>query len=216
MRPLPNYPSTDNNQVCLLKRSLYGLRQASKQWNEKLTASLVEFGFVRSKANYILFPQALATVFASLLIYVDNIVLMSSNVFSGVEVKDFLATKCRIKTLKWLKYFLDMKVAFSRKGIQICQQKLVLDLLAETGCLASKPFDVPMDPDTKLNREEDKLFHDLILYRRLIGKLLYLTNTRLDLIYSVNLVSQFMEAPREPHFHVITKILRYTKGALGQ
>ena len=54
----------------------------------------------------------------------------------------------------------------------------------------------------------------LILYRQLVGSLIYLTVTRPDLAYSVHLVSQFMSAPRSTHYAAVLHILRYIKGTL--
>ncbi|XP_040996209.1 uncharacterized mitochondrial protein AtMg00810-like [Juglans microcarpa x Juglans regia] len=73
-----------------------------------------------------------------------------------------------------------------------------------------------MEPNIKLAKDDDELFHDPALYRRLVGKLIYLTNTRPDLNYSVNLLSQFMATPRVPHYNAILKVLRYVKATPGQ
>lgn len=84
------------------------------------------------------------------------------------------------------------------EGIQIFQRKYALDLLAETWHLVS---------NAKLSKDEGRLFHDPIMYRKLIGKLLYLTNMRLDLSYSDNLLSQLMQTWLEPYYNAIIKVL---------
>ena len=55
---------------------------------------------------------------------------------------------------------------------------------------------------------------DLTLYHQLVGSLVYLTVTRLDIINAVHLVSQFMTAPQSTHFTIIIRILYYVKGTL--
>lgn len=52
-------------------------------------------------------------------------------------------------------------------------------------------------------------------YRRLVGKLNYLTITRPDISYAVSVVSQFLEAPSVPHWDAVTRIVRYLKRAPG-
>ncbi|XP_041001658.1 uncharacterized mitochondrial protein AtMg00240-like [Juglans microcarpa x Juglans regia] len=109
-----------------------------------------------------------------------------------------------------------MEIGRSKAGIQICQRKYALDVLSKTGLLAAKPSPLPMEPNSKLRKDKGNLFHDPTLYPKLVGKLLYLTNTRPDLSYSVNLLSQFMENPRVKHYDAMIKILKYIKGTPSQ
>ncbi|KAF5472268.1 hypothetical protein F2P56_009002 [Juglans regia] len=109
-----------------------------------------------------------------------------------------------------------MEVGRSQAGIQLCHRKYALDILSETGLLASKPFPLPMEPNIKLKKDEGEVFHDHALYHKLVGKLLYLTNTRPYLSYSVNIFSQFMENPRVPHYDAIVKVFKYVKSKPGQ
>ena len=73
-----------------------------------------------------------------------------------------------------------------------------------------------MDPNLKLSQEDSNLLDDPLRYRRMIGKLLYLTITRLDLSYSVNRLSQFLANPRVPHFQAAYHVLEYIKSTVDQ
>lgn len=189
MTPPPGHPAATTSKVCRLHKSLYGLRQASRQWNTKLSSTLAEFGFIQSKSDYSLFTKQTPTSFVALLVHVDDIIVMSSDVTSREAVKHFLAAKFKIKTLGTLKYFLGMEIARSQHGIQLCQCKYAPDILSKIGLLVAKPSPLPMEPNIKLGKDDGEPFHDPTLYLKLVGKLLYLTNTRLDLSYNIYLLS---------------------------
>ena len=89
-----------------------------------------------------------------------------------------------------------------------------MDLLADIGKLGAKPCSTPMPPNSQLTKDGD-LFEDAEKYRRLVGKLNYLTVTRPDLAYSVSVVSQFMSPPAVHHWAALEQILSYLKGAPG-
>ncbi|GJZ00219.1 homogeneously-staining region [Tanacetum coccineum] len=79
------------------------------------------------------------------------------------------------------------------------QRKFTLDLLRLANVLDSKPYDTPIDPNVKLNLTNGFPLHDPTLYRTLVGKLIYLTITRLDISFVVQTLSQFLKEPISPH-----------------
>ena len=73
-----------------------------------------------------------------------------------------------------------------------------------------------MDQNLKLSEHEGSLLPDPTIYRRLVGRLMYLTLTRPDIVFAVHKLSQFMEQHREPHYKATQHILQYIKGAPSQ
>ncbi|KAL6334486.1 hypothetical protein AAG906_016031 [Vitis piasezkii] len=180
------------NTVCKLHKSLYGLKQASRQWFSKFSSVLVNT------------------------VYVDDIVIASNDQENVDELKKFLNGCFKLKDLGNLKYFLGLEVGRSSKGISVSQRHYALQLLSDTGYLGCKTRKTPMDPNVKLSQDEGDLLDDPSMYRRMIGKLLYLTITRPDLSFSVNRLSQFLAKPRIPHLQAAYHVLQYVKATVGQ
>ena len=98
----------------------------------------------------------------------------------------------------------------------LSQRKYALDLLQETGLLGTKPMDTPMDLNSAFWDDTSDYLEDKASYRRLVGKLIYLTVTRPDISFAVGVVSQFMERPRTIHWDAALRILKYIKASPGK
>ena len=175
----------------------------------------LQCGFKQSRSDYSLFTKKFNQSFIALLVYVDDILIASNDVHVVEELKVFLDQEFKLKDLGNLKFFLGLEVARSDKRISLRQRKYALEVkdVGMTGC---KPNKVPMEQNLKLSKYHGELLPDLGVSRRLVGKLLYLTITKLDITYSVHKLSQFMFKPRKPHLDVAYKVLQYLKGSLGQ
>uniref|UniRef100_A0A2N9FKK9 Reverse transcriptase Ty1/copia-type domain-containing protein n=1 Tax=Fagus sylvatica TaxID=28930 RepID=A0A2N9FKK9_FAGSY len=168
-----------------------------------LPLALLNAGYIQSKADYSLFVRSQGHDFTSALIYVDDIILTGNNLEQIKELKKFLGDRFKLKDLGNLKYFLGIEVACSKNGISISQRKYALEILNDIGFLGSKPSKFPMEQNLSLNESDGDLIPDPSSYRRLVGRLIYLTITRPDLTYAVHVLSQFMDKPRMPHLDVV-------------
>lgn len=151
-----------------------------------------------------------------MLVYVDDILIASNRSDSIVALKQLLNAHFKIKDLGALRYFLRIDVTQSTEGILLCQRKYALGILSDLGTLASKPMKIPMDQNVKLSKEDGTPLPDPSSYRRLIGRLMYLTITRLDISYTVQTLNQFMNCPTTAYLAAAYKVLRYIKSAPGQ
>ena len=95
----------------------------------------------------------------------------------------------------------------SDKGILLSQRKYALDLLWETSMSACQPANTPVEEGLKLCVETNQLHVDKGRYQRLVGRLMYLAQTRLDLAYALSIVSQFIHNPGEQHMNAVMRIL---------
>ncbi|XP_024026593.1 uncharacterized protein LOC112093079 [Morus notabilis] len=123
---------------------------------------------------------------AVLIVYVDDIILTGDNKDELFKLKTLLAKEFETKDLGNLKYFLGMEVTRSRNEISVSQRKYVLELLRETGMLGCKPAETPLDSSTKLGAKEGSTPVEKGRYQRLVGKLIYLSHTRLDIGFAVS------------------------------
>jgi hypothetical protein len=215
MCPPPSLQRQGESLVCRLNKSLYGLKQASRQWFAKFSATIQAAGYVQSKTNYSLFTCCNGKSFTALLIYVDNILITGNDLKAIYTLKRFLHSCFRIKNLGNLKYFMGIEVSRSQKGIYISQWKYTLEILKDGGISGVKPVNFSMEQNTKLSYAGD-LLKDPSQYRRPVGRLIYLTITRPDIMYSVHVLSRFMHAPSKPHMEAPLHVLCYLKGAPGQ
>jgi hypothetical protein len=215
MTPPPNVAAKPN-QVCKLVKSLYGLKQASRKWYEKLTSVLISHNYRQAASDHSLFTKQTASTFTVLLVYVDDIILAGNSLSEFVHIKTVLHSAFKIKDLGVLKYFLGLEVAHSSTGISLCQCKYCLDLLNDSGLSGCKLVSTPSDPSIKLYSDASTPFEDISAYRRLVGRLLYLNTTRPDITFITQQLSQFLSSPTQTHYTAALRALRYLKGCPGR
>ncbi|KAM1796246.1 hypothetical protein ACFX11_036503 [Malus domestica] len=182
MTPPPGLRRQGENLVCRLSKSLYGLKQAFRQWFAKFSEAIQSAGYVQSKADYSLFTLSPGKSFTALLIYADDI-LITGNDSSAIDALKRLLNGCfKIKDLSDLKCFLGIEVSRSKKGIFISQRKYALEILKDGGLLGARPVEFPMEQNLKLS-DNGEILKDSAKYRRLVERLIYLTITRPDITY---------------------------------
>lgn len=138
-----------------LHKSLYGLKQASRQWLAKFSEAICSAGYVQSKADYSLFIRKQGKSFTVLLIYVDDILITGNDPESISVLKKFLHNKFRLKDLGDLKYFLGIEISASNNGIFISQRKYALEIIKDAGLLGAAHVDTLMDRGLKLGDKSE-------------------------------------------------------------
>ncbi|XP_019159680.1 PREDICTED: uncharacterized protein LOC109156283 [Ipomoea nil] len=216
MKLPPGFTPQKPSQVCRLIKSLYGLKQASRQWNMKLTQELLHMGFRQALSNSSLFLKVEGDSFVALLVYVDDVVIASPDSNQVQQIKRHLDNIFHIKDLCPLKFFLGLEIARNSSGISMTQRKYALELLEEIVFTDCKPAKTPMATSARFSKDIVEKLEVVSQYRGLVGKLLYLTITRPNISYATQQLSQFLDCPTNIHMQAAHRIIRYIKAALGQ
>ncbi|CAL1413264.1 unnamed protein product [Linum trigynum] len=203
-------------KVCHLKKSLYGLKQASRQWYTKLTESLLKHGFKQSSSDYSIFTAEIFGALVVLIVYVDDILIGSVNLDSITETKRILQGEFKMKDLGELKYFLGLEVTRGVKGITVSQRKYCLELLTESGFENCKPASTPIYVKEVLSATGGIPLADVASYKHYVGQLQYLTTIRPDIAFAVQQLCTYQDNPTSLHLRALHRVLRYLKGAPGQ
>lgn len=216
MKMPPGFYGDSPSKVCKLRKSLYGLKQAPRCWFAKLTTALKRFGFKQSYSDYSLFTFIKGGKSLRVLVYVDDLILVSNDLDMLAKFKIYLSDCFKMKDLGKAKYFLGIEMARGPMGMFLTQRKYALEIVAEAGLLGCKPVSTPMEQNHKLLGDKGPLYKDPEKFRRVVGRLVYLTITRPELSYAVHVLSQVMHKPREIHWDAAMRVLKYLKGCPGQ
>jgi hypothetical protein len=200
-------------KVLRLRKVLYGLRQAPEAWNAKLDSTLKGMGFRQSPHEAAIYRWGNGGNALLVSVYVDNLVMTGTKDAEVAAFKEEMKATFQMSNLGLLSY-LGIEVHQGDSGITLRQTayvKRVIELAGLTDCNLAL---TPMEERLKLSRDNTTEEVDAMQYRRLVGSLRYLTNTRPDLAFSVGYVSRFMQRPTMEHQQAVKSIIHYIVGTL--
>jgi hypothetical protein len=200
-----------SHHICKLQKALYGLKQAIRAWFSRLTTKLIALGFhgAKSDSSLFIFKSVEFTMF--ILIYVDDIIITCSKATAIDDLLSLLQSDFSIKDLGRLNFFMGIEVVDTPTGSLLSQKCYILDILCRTNMVVAKLVSSLMSTATNLSAFEGASFDDPTLYRSIVGALQYLCITRLDISFTVNKVSQFLQKPIVLHWQSVKRLLRYLK-----
>ncbi|KAG4038241.1 hypothetical protein PC123_g26197 [Phytophthora cactorum] len=207
--------------VCQLQRSLYGLKQSPRMWNQTIDNFMLELGFKKCEANHCIYVKRDDQDMIFVALYVDDLVLASNNDKLLKSTKKALSERFDMTDLGHLKYFLGMEIDQDvvTGKVSMRQTKFAKDILEKFGMEHSNPVKTPQDPGLKLTNTmcEGGCKHEETMakvpYRNAVGCLMYLmVGTRPDLAAAVGVLSQFAADPCPAHWQAHKRVFRYIKG----
>lgn len=202
------------DQVCLLKKAIYGLKQSGRKWYERLSATLKKLGLEPTISDPCLFQAREGSKIIMVAVYVDDLLMASNDRDSMVKLKSGLKKAFKIKDLGEAKYCLGIEIKQEDGRIILNQRRYIEELLEKFNMANCNAQRTPASPTTRLKPGEDpeKPVKNPE-YREFVGSLMYLSvATRPDIAHSVSVLSQFNERPNEEHWGAAKKVLRYLKG----
>jgi hypothetical protein len=203
-------------KVWKLKKSLYGLKQASRAWNQEVELFLLSIGFHSCKTDPCIFIKSSLQSKIIIGLYVDDLLIACTNLKDLGKFKLKLKAKWDIKEVSSSSSFLGLAITRDRVGkkIHLSQESLIQDILTDCEMESCNSAKIPYELGLKLQKSEEQEPDEFQLdFRHTIGQLLYVAiNTRPDITAAVSILSQFVSNPGPTHWQAVKKLLRYLQG----
>ena len=212
-----NFVSGDAKQmVCKLKKYIYGLKQASRQWYYKFHQVVILFSFEMNLADDCIYHKFSESKYFFLVLYVDDLLLATNDIGLLHETKRFLSKKFEMKDLGDASFVLRIQIYRDRsQGILRLSQKSYIDkVLKRFGMQDCKPGDTPVSKGDKFslcqcpkNDLETKEMQK-IPYTLAIGSLMY-ARVFVDIAYIVGMLGRYLSNPGLDHWKAAKRVMRY-------
>jgi hypothetical protein len=212
----PKYPS----KVCKLKRSIYGLKQASRSWNLRFDEKIKEFGFIKNEDEPCVYKKGSGSAVTFLVLYVDDILLIGNDIPTLQGIKSWLGKCFSMKDLGEAAYILGIKIYRdrSRRLIGLSQSTYIDKILKRFKMQDSKRGFLPIPHGTFLSKSQSPSTKvelermNGIPYASAIGSIMYaMLCTRPDVSYALSMTSRYQQNPGDSHWMAVKNILKYLR-----
>lgn len=205
-----------------LKRSIYGLKQAGRTWNKTFDKKLGEVGFTRLDSETCLYVlrDDKSKEYCYLVVYVDDLLLAATSRRFMNKVKHTLSSMYKMRDLGEASYILGIKITRDRTtGVTTLSQTQYIDeVLRRCGMADCRPAETPMSANERATKGDSEILHEQeingvrVSYKSVVGSLMYAQQgTRADLSYIVGVLGRYSSEPREYHWRLAKRTLRYLK-----
>ncbi|KAG9458306.1 hypothetical protein H6P81_002814 [Aristolochia fimbriata] len=204
MKQPEGFPSSLGEQlVCKLQKSIYGLKQASRQWYFKFHDVISSFGFVENVMDQCIYQKVSGSKICFLVLYVDDILLATNDKGILQQVKQFLSTHFEMKDMGDASYVIGIKIHRDRhQGVLGLSQDCTPTVAP---IVKGDMFSMNQCPKNNLEKEQMKN----IPYTSVVGSLMYVqVCTRPDIAFVVGMLGRYQSNPGLDHWRAAKKVLR--------
>ena len=203
------------HKVCKLNKSLYGLKQAHKQWNEKFDNALLKNRFLSVEVDKCVYTKCTGKECVIIPLYVDDMLIFGTSPSMVHSTKRFLASQFDMKDMGEAKVILGVKIIRMGDSIMLSQEHYVEKILKRFGHFDVKPVSTPYDANTHLMKNRGDPMGQAE-YGQIIGSLMHLMNFyRPDIAYVVCRLSKYTHNPNNDHWSALARLMKYLRGTMN-
>ena len=202
------------DRMCLLIKTLYGLKQAGREWNIEFDDKMKKHGFVQLLSDPCVYIRRDHRGIAIITVWVDDLLLFASSIEAMEAMSDDLKSEWQMTELGEPSKIVGIEIVIGERSITISQKKYIENILLKEGLERANPVSMPLDPNAPLEPNPDGGEGDRSnSYARLLGELQFLANaTRPDIAFAVNRLASYTANPSIQHISALKRILRYLAG----
>ena len=208
--------------MCLLEKTLYGLKQSSREWYRKFRSFMLSQGYKCSDMDHCLYTkQAKDGSLLILVLYVDDMLIAGKCREEISALKSKLHANFEMKDMGDASHILGMRIKRDRckKLIYLSQSEYIDKVLKRFNMERGKALSTPLPPYVKLSKkdcpksEEEKAEMAKVPYSSAVGSLMYaMIATRPDIAFAVGVTSRYMSNPGKKHWEAVKGVMRYLNG----
>ncbi|KAL5762307.1 hypothetical protein ACOSP7_018571 [Xanthoceras sorbifolium] len=208
MQPEGFIEKGQEERVCKLQRSIYGLKQASRSWNIRFDQAMKSFGFTQNLDEPCAYKMTKGDKLVFLVLYVDDILLIENDVGVLISVKEWLSKQFDMKYLGEASYIIGIQVIRNKKNrkIALSQASYIDKILSRFSMQDSKKGRLPFRHGIKLSKEQipknkhEEQFMSKVPNNSAVGSLMYaMLYTRPDIYFAIGIVSRFQSKLGSDH-----------------
>ena len=211
--------------VCKLRKSIYGLKQAGRAWFEKINAALIGMDFTPLDSDHCVYVRHQGDDVLYIVLYVDDLLLIGSSLAEVKQLKTDLSARFEMTDLGEAEYVLGLQLTRNRRArtLSLSQSDYIRRLLERYGMSDCNKAPTPIPTGLRLSKNDcpaKKPATPLLVdgkhtYASVVGAVMYaMLGTRPDLAFAIGLLTRFNSNPGQANVGALKRVLRYLRGSI--